>query len=273
MSELETASYRSGRRLLEETLANGTPAPSIKRNTLPLSSIGIMPEVFQPRSREDFARYEAHVQTLMNAAMFASDNVLEAIEVWWSGAQWLVLDGHHRFEAYQRLRKKKKGAKRIPVRAFAGSLHEAIMETTRHNTKDKLPMTKEEKVNRAWQMVLIGQDYSKREIAEACTVGTSTISRMRARLEELKQLYPDTWEEDIDDLSWKEVMNFDAKPRDFDEDWQEKLAIDWARRLTKTFGNKPANQPETFARALEIHSPHLLKQLSEYLSYELNDDF
>nr|WP_320166507.1 ParB N-terminal domain-containing protein [uncultured Methylophaga sp.] len=273
MSELETASFESGYRLLEEALANGTPAPIIKRNTLPLSSIGLMPEVFQPRSIDDLASSEAHIQTLMNAAMNESGNLLDPLVVWWSGAQWLVLDGHHRLEAYQRISKKQKGAKHIPVKALTGSLKEAIVESTRLNAKDKLPMTKDDKTNRAWQLVLIGQDYSKREISEVCKVGTSTIGRMRARLEELKQLYSDTWADDIEGLSWKEVLNFDGQPRDFDEDRQEKLAIDWARRLTKTFGNKPANQPETFARALEIHSPHLHEQLSEYLSFELNDDF
>jgi ParB-like chromosome segregation protein Spo0J len=274
MSELETASFESGYRQLEQVLANGTASPLTIRKTLPLNKIQLMSSVFQPRSIEDMSKSDEHIRTLMDAAMNESGNVLDPMTVWWSGKEWLVLDGHHRFEAYLRLQAKGKGSSDIPVRVFQGSLKQAVVESTRANAKDKLPMTKDDKATRAWQLVVIGHDFSKREISKVCKVGTSTIGRMRARLEELKELFPESWSQEIEGLSWKEVINLDKTRGDFDDEWMERQAVEWGRRLTKTFGIKPASQVETFIRALEIYSPHLTTQMEEYFNRDNdNDDF
>lgn len=275
MSEFETVSFESGYRQLEELLANGTASPLSSRKTLPLNKIEVMPSVFQPRSIEDMSASEGHIRTLMGADMIARGNALDPLTVWWSGKSWLVIDGHHRLEVYRRLQAKGKGISDIPVRFFQGSLKQAVVESTHANAKDKLPMTKDDKATRAWQLVVIAPEFSKREISKVCIVATSTIGRMRARLEELKELFPETWSEEIEGLSWKEVINLNKPRGDFDDEWVERQALEWARRLTKTFGNKPSGQVETFVRAIELYSSHLWTQIEDYLGveHEDNDDF
>lgn len=273
MSNLETASFQVAYQLLQGELANGTPSPTVVRKTLPLSELEVVTSVLQPRSIGDMASSEAHIRTLMDAAMNEHKNLLDPLCIWWSGQRWLIVDGHHRLEAYRRLQSNGKGASVVPVEVFVGTLKQAIIEATKRNAKDKLPMTKDDKSNRAWQLVMIGSEFSKREIAKVCAVATSTVGRMRAKLEEIKAEYPETWSEEIDGLTWREVQSLDDI-REYDDGWQEQQAKEWAKRLAKTFGNKPATQPQLFARALELYSPHLMEGLTEWLSRDHdNDDF
>lgn len=272
MSILEATSIGSGYRQLEEELATGTPPPAIQRKVIPLEQLEVMTSVFQPRSVGDDFASEKHTKTLMEAIMQETGNVLDPVTCWWSGRRWLVLDGHHRLAAYNKLRESNKGAKAIPVTVFLGSLQSAHLESIRLNSKDKLAMSRENKSTKAWHLVMLSVNLSKREIANVCKVGTNTVSRMRARRLELIEQFGEKWLEQIDDMSWKEVLNFGVQ-RDYDEEWQDRTVNDWTRRLQKTFGNTPQKQPELFARALEGYSPELYKGLAEWLRDDFGDEF
>jgi hypothetical protein len=122
-------------------------------------------------------------------------------------------------------------------------------------------------------MVVTGE-FSKKEISLSTKVGTSTVGRMRAKLSEIQQEYPESWQEEIAGVTWKEVNDIGRVKREYDEDWQERQAAEWARRLGKTFGKKLREQPEVFFKALELYSPKLAEALGEYLAPMLeNDDF
>jgi hypothetical protein len=55
-----------------------------------------------------------------------------------------------------------------PVEVFEGTLAQACAEAGRLNSKDKLPMTKRDKLKRAWKMVAIDDgNLSKAQIALA----------------------------------------------------------------------------------------------------------
>lgn len=71
--------------------------------------------------------------------------------------------------------------------------------------KARLPMTREDCLNRAWQFVTF-RVFSKKEIAEACGVSTSTVGRMRAGLALLQKTRSDEYLKTLGDYKWKEVF-------------------------------------------------------------------
>ncbi|SFJ88166.1 hypothetical protein [Methylophaga sulfidovorans] len=272
----ETASFQDGYRQLEEELATGTafpPKPLPHRpNRYPVSRLEFMTSVFQPRAIGDEFASERHIQALMEAIMHEKNHELDPVVIWWSGKRFLVLDGHHRVEAHNRLQAQGKGTGVIPVLTFRGSLREAHLESIRLNAKDKLAMGKEDKLTKAWHIVTIDNEMTVREIGSICKVGKSSVSRMKAKREELVQKYGEQWLDEVDGLTWKEVLSIGVK-RDHDEEWEDRQVITWAKGLQKTFGNKPQRQPELFARALEKYSPHLYKGLAEWLRHDFRDEF
>lgn len=271
----ETASFQAGYRQLEEELATGTafpPRPHAHRpNRLPLCGIEVMTSVFQPRAIGDEIASERHISALMEAIMHEKHHELDPVVIWWSGKRWLVLDGHHRVKAHNRLQANNKGARVIPVETFRGSLQEAHLESIRLNAKDKLAMGKEDKLTKAWHIVTIDSEMTVRAIGSICKVGSSSVGRMKSKRDELVQQYDDKWLDQVDGLSWKEVLSIGVE-RDYSEEWEDRQAIEWAKRLNKTFGNKPQNQPKLFAKAIEIYSPYLYEGLVDWLGREPYDD-
>lgn len=265
----EAASFRDAYSLLEEELATGTPFTSKIPSTLTLEEIHMVEEVLQPRGYDDLASKERHIGNLMESALGETNYQLDPLVVWWSGQRWLIVDGHHRLRAYQLLREKKGIKPRVPVRVFHGTLKDAFLESGRLNSKDKLPMTKDDKLNRAWQMVSLNRGFSKREISESCRIGSATVARMRKTLKTLLEQYP---QEECTELPWRYALKLSQGEREIDDSWRNKQITEWAKRLKKTFGVKPVNQPELFWDALEVYSPKLVRELQEYLGV-VPDDF
>ena len=90
------------------------------------------------------------------------------------GKAWVCVDGHHRIAAY-RLRNHKK-----PIRCewFSGTPTDAVDESMRRNKKDTLPVPLADRCEEAYRRVLL-KHGSKKEIAQACNIGTSTVANMR----------------------------------------------------------------------------------------------
>jgi nucleotide-binding universal stress UspA family protein len=240
----------------------------VSPSRLPLESLKEAPEVFQPRDlARDTAAKEQHVRTLVNAIYSEPRNRLDPITVWWSGQDWYVIDGHHRKRAYEQVQQfGKVKIDSVPVREFQGSLIEAICEATKRNSKDKLAMTQEDKSNRAWLLVAMGKNLSKRQIATVCKISVPTVSRMRKRLQEIREAYPEDWQEEVTTMTWQEAQKFGKEKLLYNEDWEDAQAKEWAKRLAKAFGNKPVGQPEVFWRAVEAYSPTLAEQLSKFVT-------
>lgn len=275
MSNQETASTLSGYRQLEEERNTGTVQPprlsTASPKKLRLDQIDEMPSVFQPRVVGDGLATERHIETLMNAAMNETGHELDAVHVWWSGKRWLLLDGHHRVEAYKRLQAKGKKISLIPVQAIKGTLRDAQDVANGLNRKDKLPVSTEDKANSAWRYVFLGDSRSYRVLASITGASKSNIATMFNRRAELIEKYGDNWQEQVDGMTWLEVKTLDRETESY-EDWEDKRVNDIARKLFRAFGPSLYNQPELLAKGIERLSPHLYKGLVEWLTPIDEDD-
>lgn len=162
---------------LIERIASGEPVPTPAPKRLPVDAIQRIPELFQPRGSDEW-RSTAHINGLSSSsanAKQANDAAkMEPVLVFWVGDAWVCLDGHHRLEA---IFKKRKAGATISVEVFSGSVGDAMMEATRRNSRNKLPMNEKDKSERAWQLFMTGAGTHK-AIAEACGVAPKTIQRM-----------------------------------------------------------------------------------------------
>lgn len=268
MSNQETASTLESYRQLEEERNTGTVQPpkplAASPPKLRLDRIEEMPSIFQPRVVGDDLATERHIEALMNAAMNETDHELDPVRVWWSGRRWLLLDGHHRVQAYKRLQAKGKRVSVIPVQAFKGSLRDAQDESNRLNRKDKLPVSTEDKANSAWRYVFLGDTRSCRALASITGSSRSNIHIMIKKRTELVEKYGDDWQEQVDGMTWLEVKTLDRESEAY-EDWEDRRVNDIARKLYRAFGPSLYNQPELLAKGIERLSPHLYKGLVEWL--------
>lgn len=260
-------------RVAKEAQDNATNPPPEKPAKLSPDAVKMEPKVFQQRSLEGFIDdSESHIGKLMDAIRFARGNEIEPLDIWWAGRRWVVVDGHHRLKAYRRLESDPKArmkSVRVPVRVFEGTLAQAIAKSVEGNSKDKLPMSKEEKSDAAWRMVCMDV-MSKPEIATASSRSEATVARMRrTRREILDKIKKGEAEElraeGLVDLSWEEAQRIE-RGEDLpvkDEEWVERQAAAWARAFGKHFKDKLRKSPEAFARAIEIYSHELPKLLIE----------
>ena len=267
---IESATFQTVITRLEGEGTQGKPHTATP-SQLPLNALHLEVEVFQPRDlASDTATKVAHIKTLEEAIYHTSGNRLEPLVVWWSGCRWYVIDGHHRLQAYQNVHKRGKVKVRtVPVQVFKGTVIEAMEEATRLNSRDKLPMTQDDKFNRAWKFVAMDRGLSKTRIAQVCGVGSATIGRMRRVAARMKEDDPEGWQEEALGLTWKDAQSYGKEERKFTEDWQEKQAQDWAERLAKTFGKKPSRQPDIFLRAVELYSPKLMQEIQEDMKHSI----
>lgn len=255
------------------------PLYDANETMVPLKVIKTASAVFQPRGFgvQETAVSEEHVQNLMAAIQNSPDHLLDPITIWWSGSCYRVLDGHHRTLAYERVNKLLKASKNkkvitsIPVNIFVGTLGGALRKSGELNARDKLPMSKDDKLNMAWKMVIKGEG-SKRDIHRSTTISEGTISSMRVRLKKLQDHFKVNWEGACLAMTWKEALSLNKKEKDYGEEWQHKQADEWAKRLGDTFGKKFAQQPDIAAMAIALYSDKLPESLMEVWGVGLVDD-
>jgi hypothetical protein len=202
----------------------------------------------------------------MNSMMREKGNVLDPLLVWWSGKRWLVIDGHHRLEAYRRLKEQGKGAKSIPVKVFEGTPVEAHLESIEGNRKNKLNMSNDDKATNAWKIIVLDYDMTYSQIRDKTGVSKGTITNMNNKKRELQSKYGDDWVSMVDGRSWKDVLRL-GNHRDFNEVAQNKLKGKFLEGFRKQFGKTPAKHPETFTEALIEYSEPTAKGVL----YELID--
>ena len=264
MSEMTMTFEQGLKMLIQESEKNKQPTEDTPQ-VLHLDSIHMAHSVFQPRQFEDGtkATSEDHTQGLVEAILNEPTHQLDPIVVWWSGSNWRVIDGAHRLMAYRRVNKKGRLKNlMIPVVVFKGDLYQAIDESIKLNSKDKLPMSKDDKMNGAWRLTILDK-HTKPQIHSICKVGTSTIARMRETLSLMQTKHPKNYLEMALGLSWKEARNFGIEEIVRDDSWTERQARVWADRMAKAFGSKASRQPAIFARAIELYSSRFPKELLE----------
>lgn len=255
-------SFTEGYELLMREFNNYSPPPYKNPTTLQLGAIKQAHSVFQPRHIQSVSctiASESHICELVEALQASGGRSLDPITVYWTGKAYRVIDGHHRREAYLRYYRDKP-TQIIPVHTFEGTPDEAIQKAIELNSKNHLPITKDERFDRAWLMVIMGIG-SKASVSRACKIGTSTFSAMRKTLEQYREKYPEDWRELALDTPWRDAQRLERKQSDFNEDWKEKQANALARRIGKSFGKRLTAQPEITARAFEIYSEKLTEEL------------
>jgi hypothetical protein len=240
------------------------PARQDRPDMVRREDIRMAVSVFQPRQlQEDLGEDEAHVRELARAlnAKPKGSRYLDPVLVIAVGKAFYCLDGMHRLLAYKRA-----GVDGpVPVEHFEGSMEDAIKEAVTRNSRDRLAMTSDDKLEAAWRLTVLGV-HSKREVAEATGASERTIATMRTTLRKLQEgdkdpggfgsavRIPATWREARRLLSGDDF-------REFTDEMREAQVREWARRLAKTFGNKPGKQAEVFADALETAWPRLPQEL------------
>ena len=254
----DTGTFLEERNRLEQQVENGKPQPKETPQSLPLLKIKLIPEVFQHRKHVPW-KSEPHIKTLAQAIQ--NNQLLEPVTVWWSGKHWICIDGHHRLAAYKSIHYDYQD---IPVIVFEGSVDEAIKKAALGNTKDKLQMTSQEKIEAAWRLTIASKTFSKVDVTEATGVSDGTVASMRRVKRILLEQDP---ERDLSELLWisamalakgktLEIVNLDEK--------LEKEAEKLAAILAKNLPPQTRKAPEVFARAIEIYDSRMADALSEY---------
>jgi len=279
---------------LRERLSKGTPPTLQSPKTLPLDDIGIIAELFQPRDmRHDQLQSTYHIETLAKAIDASKNHTLDPISIWWTGDSWVVIDGHHRIDAYKlhqenlkepgprQGRRKHMSDKReaslvmqVPVAVFDGTILEATLHSTAANSQDKLAMSKDSKLTRAWQLVTVDwEDLTLKSISKSCAIHDRSVSNMRAVWRKAQATCDEEQLADLKSLSWRQAQHWD---KDAEESpWGGKEVEAETNRLrdslVKTFGKTLLPKAAMFAEALKRYSPALARELGMHLKPIYND--
>lgn len=224
---------------------------------LPIESVRTLESVFQPRQMEDAGASGKHLGELKR--VLHEHGKLDPISVVKAGGEWYCIDGHHRLEAYRQSAASSERT-HLPVKVFSGTLEEALQVSIKVNAPDKLNLTKEDKLEAAWRLVVLGEG-SVAQVAIVTTISERTVQHMRRKLERARALHPSTpfeswpWET-VKELLRGEIkegltMRHDAK------------AKEWAKTLARTFCGLPSAHPRVFAQALLQYNADTAKMIAE----------
>lgn len=233
---------------------------------LPFAEIQTMEEVFQPRQfEEETSKSGAHLAELRR--ILRARGSLDPIAVLKAGGVWWCVDGHHRLDAYRieaaEHRGRGKRLTHIPIRVLSGSLADAFDVSVEENAQDKLPMSKADKLEAAWQRVFLGAASASR-ISEVTTISERTIVNMRRSLERARQQHTavpfETW-------PWLKVkLLLRGELKEGADMWGEAKSAEWSRLLAKTFCGFPAQHPRVFAQALLKYDAGMAQALATELA-------
>ncbi|AKI02267.1 ParB-like nuclease [Hoeflea sp. IMCC20628] len=234
-------------RLLElEQLRQGTSISDLRSRSLTLDQIRTMPEVFQPRMS---VPSEKHVSDLRSSLKSVRD--LTPVLVLPLGEHAVVIDGHHRLEAYRM-----EDRDEIPVEFFGGTVQEAILQSGAENSKTVMPLNLSQRTNWAWKLVrmvkpgdAMGYLFSKRQITVSAAVSSGTVAAMRLAAKALGEdadEYP-SW--DLARQAWQDQETPEAYQPYGEEELEEQAQL-IADRIARSIGTHRANNPEIMARGL-----------------------
>ncbi len=227
------------------------------------SEIKTRPELFQPREFSAGLREtdQDFVKQLTRTIGILGE--LDAIVVIKIGTKFVCVDGHHRIQAY----KEAKWAKPIKCEWFGGSVREAVDESMRRNTKDRLNVPQADKMENAWKRVLLDWG-SKAEIVKLCGVGEGTVAHMRRVKRQGFEDSPRGKEfrrrlggGSLQETSWYQakLAELGVEPKEIDD---EVRAERLARRIRSRLEDLLSREPTVTARALELYDPALPKEIA-----------
>lgn len=217
----------------------GEPRLTNEASEISLDEVMVLPSLFQPRGESlGFNPWasQRHVEELASAV--SDGRKLDPIALVAFGPRWVLVDGHHRREAYIAAG----WTKPVPAQVFdspkAGEHRAtwAVALSASLNAKDKLPMSPRDKADAAWRLVVLADlEMSKRELVESTTVRDRTIGNMRSARNKL--LGAGWTDERLYDLSWAqarlELARLDGDLPEIDPELYDKQLRRLMKKLTK----------------------------------------
>lgn len=236
---------------LYEEHGHGLTDEEMNRENEPLGRIKVAPNAFQFRNRADWSgAKERHIRKLFQT-FERKEGLFDPLLLYAVDGCRLILDGHCRLQAYLRIGLE--ATTPIPVRYFKGNFSDALTRPASLNSKEKLPLTQEERLEAAWKLVLFDEgreNYSLREIQRVTGASKSTAGNMRKVLKEHEGSGSDPR-----DRTWTEVKRNRREKQDTDPEWKENRAKAWAQRICSQLGDKPNDTPQCLFDALEMGYP------------------
>ncbi|MEM9735032.1 MAG: ParB/RepB/Spo0J family partition protein, partial [Pseudomonadota bacterium] len=196
---------------------------------------------------------------------------LDPMKVWWSGARWIVLDGHHRLEAYRVAAARERTPPEsyaVPVRAFEGTPEEAYEEAPQENAKVRNPISSAERQEWAWRTLVSGVETSPTKISEAAGVSRQQVYNMKKKLAELRGAGREPAE--LEELGWWRCRSLDVERSDAPVDEEamdafhahrEEVIDRLFRALDREFGGKWHKMADFFAHGLAERAPKFAHML------------
>jgi hypothetical protein len=240
----------------------GLTEAQLSQTRVPLMHLRVAPAVFQPRiAVEERWNKSAHIRSLFRAAKQNDGHALTPILVFPVAGCRIIVDGHCRAVAYQRIDRSQRWL--VPVRYLKGTFREALSCAASGNSRDKLALTQREKAQMAWRIVCYEEgraDLSSTRKIEADTgCSRSLVSVMRQLLGAHPKPTEGMTDTDPRMQSWREAQRvlhpkLDESSRDA---WEEKWSADVSTKLRATFGAKPDKQPVLFLDAIRTAYPSL----------------
>lgn len=255
---------------------------------VPLNIISTNEDALQPR--EETQRHDAtyfarntHVAQLRKPLLDPKKD-LDPIVIAWAkdkrketntGYSWVVVDGHHRLQAYRTT----KDRKTIPAILFEGSPTQIVLRAISGNNRDKLAMTPKEKLSTGWS-IFVAMAGKKRQSVTVQELGVSRGSIQNFR-KQFRLIAADIASGELEDTSigeyeWSEAMNY---PNTYDGDWDEGAEVEAyirevAEKLFKAFGHTLKNGDAiNIGKALERHlGQNQFNAILEYHGYEDEND-
>lgn len=215
-------------------------------HSIPLDQVQSMPEVFQPRmSQVD----EKHVSDLRGSLKTVGE--LTPVIVIALGKHPVIVDGHHRLEAYRMEQRDE-----IPVEFFRGTVQEAILLSGTANSKTIMPLNRFQRSNWAWKLVRMvnpgdtcGYLFSKRQITVSSGASNGAVAAMRRAARALGENADDYPNWDAARTAWQNMAEPETHKPYGEEELEEQAQL-IADRIARSIGTHRANNPEIMARGL-----------------------
>jgi ParB-like chromosome segregation protein Spo0J len=230
--------------------------------TVGAQDVATRPEPFQPRIFGQGLQQvdEANVHKLTRLISIRGE--LDPITVVRLGERWTCVDGHHRLEAYRRLKWKD------PIKAtwFTGDIREALDHALLSGEVVKLDIADRDRYEAAWQRVVLGWG-SKRDIARITVVSERLVGNMRAvktkydKGDAFSKQFRAALGADLKDVTWRraKMAHDGVEPGKFDK---HEAAAKLAKEIGRRFHHKLAEDPEVTAIALALYDRHLPQPLA-----------
>jgi hypothetical protein len=255
------AAVRAAQKQLDATTERPAPGQQV---ALAVNEIETRTELFQPRGFY-MGVYEldnSFVSKLKREIGIRGE--LDPVLVIKLGTAWVVVDGHHRLDAYKRFGWKEP----LTCDWFGGNVHEAVDESVRRNSVLKLQMDQPDRLEQAWKRTVLHWG-SKADVRKLCGVSDGLVAMMRrveARYREdsdAGRLFRERLAGvGIDEVSWSAARAafLDLEQKEVD---QHEAAAKLAKRMRSSLQDRLSLNHEITALALELYDFALVEFLKD----------